>query len=241
MRSIWLGLCVSVLVLFASVSAVADTLVWRGPTHTVTIGLSEDDIAHIEFPEEIINVTIENQDYVDILVVEGYANRAFRMRSMLPKMATRTFFTGASGKTYIAVLTTDVPYRAFLQIVDAAELDDVARKVAQQFGPHDLIRAMAMEQDIPGILRETHVIPDWFRGAGLSFDLSEVWQSATLTGLVVNVRNALNGPNEVNLPAITIPKTDEWGVLRQASMENMRLAPTGKQGDQGVLYLVFER
>ena len=241
MRFVWHGLLVGFIAVAAALPALADTLIWRGPTHTVTLGLSEDDIAHVEFPEEIINVTIENQDYVDILVVEGYANRAFRMRSMMPKMATRTFFTGASGKTYIVVLTTDVPYRAFVQIVDAAALDDVARKVAQQFGPNDLIRAMAMEEDIPGILRETYVIPNWFRGAGLAFDLNEVWQSATLTGLVVDVRNMLNGPNEVNLPAITIPKTDEWGVLRQASMENMRLSPNGKAGDQGVLYLIFER
>src|SRR4051812_17162650 len=69
----------------------ADTLTWRGPTQTLTIGLTQDDISHVEFPEPITNVTVENQDYVDVLVVEGYQNRAFRMRSLLPKMATRMF------------------------------------------------------------------------------------------------------------------------------------------------------
>lgn len=226
---------------FFAAQAGAETLVWRGPTHTITIGLAEEDIAHVEFPEEIINITMENNDYVDILVVEGYANRAFRMRSLLPKMATRVFFTGASGKTYIAILTTDVPYRAFIQVADGTLLEDIARKAASKFDENDLIRAMASDSDIPGILRETYVIPSWFKGGGLAFDLAEVWQTSLLTGLVVQVKNELDGPNEANLPAITIPQTDEWGILYKAAMENMRLAPRGKAGDRGVLYLVFKR
>lgn len=218
-----------------------DAITWRGPTQTLTIGLSEQDIAHVEFPEEIINVTVENQDYVDILVVEGYANRAFRMRSLLPKMATRTFFTGKTGNTYIVVLTTDVPYKSFVRVVDGNKVDDLARAAAEKFGPTDLVRAMTLDADIPGVLRETYVIPNWFKGAGLTFDLSEIWQSAKLTGLVVHVRNDYAQPNEVNLPAITIPRTDEWGVLRTSAMENMRLAPRGKPDDKGILFLVFER
>jgi hypothetical protein len=221
--------------------AQAETLVWQGPTKTLTIGLTADDVSHVEFPEPITNVTLENQDYVDILVVEGYNNRAFRMRSLLPKMATRMFLTGQSGNTYIVVLTTDVPYRSFLKIVNGLELDDVKRAVSKNFGPHDLIRSMAQDQDIPGVTRETYVIPNWFRGNGMSFDLSEVWQSATLTGLVVHVRNEQPQPNEVNLPAILIPKTSEWGSLRLAAMENLRLAPAGAPNDKGVLLLVFLR
>lgn len=238
-------LILSILVLFAFIglhaSALADTLAWRGPTHTVTVGLSQDDISHVEFPEAIINVTVENPDYVDILVVEGYGNRAFRMRSLPPKMATRSFFTGQSGKTYIVVLTTDVPYRSFVQIIDATKIEDLARKAAEKFDRTDLLRAMSLEQDIPGVLRETMVINNWFRGAGVAFDLAEVWQSALMTGLVVHVRNEFNGPNEVNIPAVTVPQTDEWGTLKLASMENARLSPRGKPGDKGVMFLVFSR
>ena len=219
----------------------ADTLVWKGPTHTLSLGLSEDDISHIEFPEPIINVTVEDQDFVDILVVEGYQNRAFRMRSTLPKMATRMFLTGESGTTYIAVLTTDVPYRAFLQIVDGEKVASAARKAGEKFTETDFIRNMALDQDIPGVLRETYVIPNWFQGAGLTFELSEVWQSSVMTGLVVHVRNQADTPNEVNVPAVTIPLTDEWGELRHAAMENMRLSPRGQPNDQGILYLVFQR
>jgi hypothetical protein len=223
------------------VLALADVLVWRGPTQTLTIGLSQDDIAHIEFPEPIANVTIENQDYVDVLVVEGYNNRAFRMRSLLPKMATRMFLTGASGNTYIVVATTDVPYRAFVQIANGLEIDNVKKAIAKNFGPHDLVRAMQAGADVPGVNRETYVIPAWFRGAGVNFDLAEVWQSAQLTGLVVHAHNTTPAVNEVNLPAITIPKTTEWGTLRQAAMENLRLTPEGTAGDSGTLFLVFKR
>ncbi len=230
-------------VLFSLVSglAVADTMVWRGPTHTMTIGLNENDISHVEFPEEIINITVENSDYLDVLVVDGYGNRAFRMRSLLPKMATRMFLTGASGATYIVVATTDVPYRAFLEIVDGQKLDAQKKRVAQNFGINDVIRAMAEDRDVPGVLRETYVVPAWFKGAGLTFDLTEVWQSPKYTGLVVNVQNEYPNANEVNIPAISIPKTGEWGVLRRAAMENMRLAGKGKPNDQGVLFLIFER
>jgi hypothetical protein len=227
--------------ILVGVQAQAETVMWRGPTHTLTIGLSEQDIAHVEMPEPIVNVTVENQDYVDVLVVEGYQNRAFRMRSLLPKMATRMFLTGESGQTYIIVATTDVPYRAFLQVVDGKRVDDLARKVAREFKDTDLVRAMALDREIPGVLRETYVIPNWFQGAGLVFDLAEVWQSALMTGLVVHVRNEFTVPNEVNLPAVTIPRTDEWGELRYAAMENMRLAPRGKPSDKGILYLVFNR
>lgn len=219
----------------------ADTLVWQGPTKSLTIGLTQDDVSHVEFPEPITNVTLEDPSYADILVVEGYNNKAFRMRSLLPKMATRMFLTGQSGNTYIVVLTTDVPYRSFLQITNGLELDAVRRNIAKNFGPTDLVRAMAQDEDVPGVNRETYVIPNWFRGNGMMFDLAEVWQSAQLTGLVVHVRNEYAQANEVNLPAIVIPKTDEWGVLRHASMENLRLAPAGQPNDKGVLYLVFTR
>ena len=202
--------------------ALADTVIWRGPTHTLTLGLNEDDISHVEFPEEIVNITLENSDYVDILVVEGYGNKAFRMRSLLPKMATRMFMTGASGATYIVVLTTDVPYRQFVQIVDGQKIDSKKRQIASQFGVNDMLRAMAEDRDIPGVVRETYVVPNWFTGAGLTFELSEVWQSPKFTGLVVHVQNEYPTANEVNIPAISIPKTGEWGVLRKAAMENMR-------------------
>jgi hypothetical protein len=234
-------LLLAMALVFVGTLAQAETIVWRGPTHTLTIGLSEEDIAHVEMPEPIVNVTVENQDYVDILVVEGYQNRAFRMRALLPKMATRMFLTGESGQTYIVIATTDVPYRAFLQVVDGKKVDDIARKVTREFKDTDLVRAMALDREIPGVLRETYVIPNWFQGAGLVFDLAEVWQSALMTGLVVHVRNDFTVPNEVNLPAVTIPRTDEWGELRYAAMENMRLAPRGKPNDKGILYLVFNR
>lgn len=222
-------------------AAYADSLVWRGPTHTLTIGLSQDDISHVEFPEEIVNITVEDQDYVDILVVQGYDNRAFRMRSLLPKMATRVFFTGQSGRTYIVVLTTDVPYRAYLEIVDGTKIEQAQRNLAKKFDANALIRAMANDTDIPGVVRETLVIPNWFKGAGVSFELSEVWQSSLLTGLVVHVKNEREIPSEVNLPAIMIPQTDEWGTLRKAAMENMRLNAAGRPGDKGIMYLVFAR
>lgn len=228
-------------VFLATLPAFADVIAWHGPTHTMTLGLAEEDISHVEFPEPIVNITLENSDYVDVLVVEGYNNRAFRMRSLLPKMATRMFLTGQSGNTYIVVVTTDVPYRSYVQIVNGTELEDIARKAGEKFDMNDLIRAMVMDQDVPGVLRETYVIPNWFQGPGLSFELTEVWQSSLLTGLVVHVSNLYPTPNEVNLPAVTIPKTGEWGVLRRAAMENMRLAPSGKPNDKGLLYLVFAR
>lgn len=221
--------------------SLADTVAWNGPTDNIVIGVAQDDIAHVEFPEPIINITVENQDYIDVLVVEGYQNRAFRMRSMLPKMATRMFMTGESGRTYIVIATTDVPYRAFVQVVDGTKIDEVARNVAKQFDATDMVRAMARDVDVPGVLRETYVIPAWFRGSGTVFDLSEVWQSSYYTGLVVNVRNELDQPNEVTIPAITIPQTDEWGILRYAAMENMRLNARGKPNSQGTLFLVFKR
>ena len=234
-------LALVLLALSFTVPAYADTMVWRGPTQTLTIGLTQDDISHVEFPEPITNVTIENQEYVDVLVVEGYNNRAFRMRSLLPKMATRMFLTGQSGNTYIVVVTTDVPYRSYIQVVNGLELDSVKRSISRKFGPTDMVRAMAKDEDIPGAMRETYVIPNWFKGGGLTFDLSEVWQTPQLTGLVVNVRNDTPAVAEVNLPAVTVPKTDEWGMLRYAAMENLRLAPSGKPNDKGILFLVFVR
>ena len=222
-------------------SAFAEVVPWKGPTHTVTIGLNEEDISQVEFPEEITNITLENPDYVDIFVVAERGNRAFRMRSLLPKMATRMFMTGKSQNTYIVVLTTDVPYSAFVEVVDASKIDEAKALVSRKFGAQDLVRAMAQDKDLPGVLRETHLIPDWFRGNGLTFELSEVWQTPLLTGLVIHVANERNEPNEVNLPAITIPRTDEWGILRHAAMENMRLAPRGLPNDRGVMFLVFKR
>lgn len=227
--------------IFISFAASADVVKWYGPTQTMTIGLSDTDISHVEFPEEITNITIENSDYVDVLVVEGYANRAFRMRSLLPKMATRAFLTGASGNTYIVILTTDVPYRSFVRVEDGNRLNEISSKISKQFNMTDLLRAMAEDTELTGVTRETHVIPNWFKGAGLSFELSEVWQTATLTGLVVHVKNEYTVPNEVNLPAVSLPKTSEWGTLRKAAMENMRLAARGKANDTGILYLMFAR
>ena len=219
----------------------AEVIPWRGPTHTITIGLSEEDISQVEFPEPINSVTIENPDYVDILVVADRNNKAFRMRSMLPKMATRAFLTGKSGQTYVVVLTTDVPYNTFVEVVDSSQADDLAQAVSREFGPQDLIRAMASDRDLPGVTRETHLIPEWFRGDGLVFELSEIWQSPKFTGLLVHVENNRNVENEVNIPALTIPRTNEWGVLRHAAMENMRLAPNGKPNDEGIMFLVFKR
>ncbi len=219
----------------------ADSIIWRGPTKPLTLGLSQDDVAQVEMPEPITSVTVENDDYVEILMLEGYNNRAFRMRSNLPKMATRMFMSGASGNTYIVILTTDVPYRSYVQVVNGLELDNVKRKVTKNFGPMDMVRAMAQDADIPGVSRETYVIPNWFRGSNMSFDLAEVWQTPALTGLVVHVRNESPQPNEVNIPAITIPKTSEWGTLRYASMENLRLAPAGQPNDKGVMFIIFMR
>jgi hypothetical protein len=227
--------------LFMASAAFAETLVWRGPTQPLTIGLSRDDVSHIEFPEPITNLTVEDQDYLEAIVVEGYNHRAFRIRSQLPKMATRAFFTGQSGNTYIVIFTTDVPYRAYLQIANGLDVDSKKRSIAKKFGPTDLVRAIAQNQDIPGFNRETYVIPNWFRGNGMTFDLAEIWQSPTLTGLVVHVANEYPQANEVNLPAIVIPKTNEWGNLRFAAMENLRLAPAGQPNDKGVLILVFLR
>lgn len=229
------------LLIVAAATAQADDITWRSPSETLTIGLSPDDVSHVEFPEAITNITVEDPDYADILVVEGYGNRAFRMRSRLPKMATRAFLTGESGNTYVVIITTDVPYRTFLRIVDGTKLDELGRQATKEFGYMDLLRAMALDKDIPGVLREPHVIPTWFKGAGLNFELSEVWQTAQLTGAVVYVQNEKPTPNEVNLPAINIPKTGEWGILRYATMENLRLAPRGQPNDRGVLFLVFNR
>lgn len=222
-------------------SALADVMTWKGSNHILTIGLSQDDITHVEFPTPIVNVTVENNDYVDILVVDGYGDRAFRMRSLLPKMATKMFLTDTKGQTYIVVLTTDVPYRSFLEVKDQRQVDEIKQRVAKGFGMNDLVRAMAEDVDIPGVLRETYVIPNWFKGAGLTFELTEVWQTPKFTGLVVHVQNEYGKANEVNLPAINIPKTSEWGILRKASMENMRLAAKGRPNDKGVMFLVFAR
>ncbi len=230
-----------VIVLAISVPAFADTLTWKGPRHQLGIGLSQTDVAHIEFPEDIINITVEDEQYVDILRVQGYGQRAFRMKSMEPRMATRAFFTGVSQKTYIVILTTDLPYRSFTQIVDSSSVEKVKEKIAKKFTEKDFLRSMALDEEMPGVLRETHVIPNWFEGAGVSFELAEVWQSTKMTGLVVHAHNLRDRETEVNIPAITIPRTDEWGKLTHAAMENMRLRPKGIAGDTGVLFLVFKR
>lgn len=222
-------------------SAFAETLVWRGPTKPITIGLSNTDYTQIMFPEPITAVTPEDPSYIDGKPLDGYDGRAFMFQSLLPKMATRLFFVGKSGNTYIVIMTTDVPYRTYIEIVDGIALDNTKRSIAGKFSASDLIRAMVKDEDVPGVTRETYVIPNWFRGSGMTFDLSEIWQSPTLTGLVVHVRNESQQANEVNLPAITIPKTSEWGNLRFASMENLRLAPAGQPNDKGILFLVFLR
>ncbi len=219
----------------------ADTLVWRSPTKPLTIGLSTGDYTQVMFPEPIKAVTLENPSYIDGKPLDGYNGQAIMFQSLLPKMATRGFFVGQSGNTYILVLTTDVPYRTYIEIVDGVAMKQLKESVASKMGPHDLIRAMAQDIDVPGITRETYVVPNWFRGSGMTFDLSEIWQSPTMTGLVVHVRNENSVPNEVNLPAIVIPKTTEWGNLRFASMENLRLAPAGQPNDKGVLLLIFLR
>lgn len=235
-----LPLLLIALLLFAS-SAFAETLVWRGPTKPITIGLSTTDYTQIMFPERIAHVVIEDPSYIDGKPLDGYNGRAIMFQSLLPKMATRGFFTGESGNTYIVILTTDVPYRTYLEVVDGIALDATKKSIAGKFAPSDLIRAMVKDDDVPGVTRETYVIPNWFRGSGMTFDLSEIWQSPSLTGLVVHVRNESQQPNEVNLPAIVIPKTSEWGNLRYASMENLRLAPAGQPNDKGILFLVFLR
>ncbi|PZP39333.1 MAG: hypothetical protein DI585_04450 [Pseudomonas fluorescens] len=219
----------------------ADTIVWRSPTKPLTIGLSTTDYTQVMFPEPIAAVVVEDPSYIDGKPLDGYNGRAIMFQSLLPKMATRAFFTGQSGNTYVVILTTDVPYRTYLEIVDGVALKQTQQSVASKMGPLDMVRAMAQDADVPGITRETYVIPNWFRGSGMTFDLSEVWQSPTMTGLVVHVRNENPQPNEVNLPAIVIPKTTEWGNLRFASMENLRLAPVGQPNDKGVLFLVFIR
>jgi hypothetical protein len=227
--------------LFTASVGLADTLTWRGPTKPLTIGLSTTDYTQIMFPEPIAHVVVEDPSYIDGKPLDGYNGRAIMFQSLLPKMATRGFFTGQSGNTYIVILTTDIPYRTYIEILDGISQDAVKRNVAQRFGPHDLIRAMVQDDDVPGATRETYVIPNWFRGSGMTFDLSEIWQTPTMTGLVVHVRNENPQPSEVNLPAIVIPKTAEWGSLRFASMENLRLAPAGSPNDKGILFLVFLR
>lgn len=242
MRRFRLLLAAALLVAIVALSpAHADTLVWRGPTKPLTVGLSTSAYTQLMFPETITNVVLENPDYIDGKPLDGYNGRAIMFQSMLPKMATRGFFTGQSGNTYIVILTTDVPYRTYVEIVDGIAQDAVKRSIAGKFGPSDLIRAMVQDEDVPGITRETYVIPNWFRGSGMTFDLSEIWQSPSLTGLVVHVRNESQQPNEVNLPAIVIPKTSEWGNLRYAAMENLRMAPAGQPNDKGILFLVFLR
>lgn len=225
----------------AAGAAAADTLTWRGPTKPLTVGLSTTDYTQLMFPEHIAHVVVEDPSYIDGKPLDGYNGRAIMFQSLLPKMATRAFFTGDSGNTYIIILTTDVPYRTYVEILDGLEQDAVKRNVAQRFGPHDLIRAMVNDDDVPGATRETYVIPNWFRGSGMTFDLSEIWQTPTMTGLVVHVRNENPQASEVNLPAIVIPKTAEWGSLRFAAMENLRLAPAGSANDKGILFLVFLR
>jgi len=234
-------LALLVLASAALAPAWADTLVWNGPTKPLTIGLSTSDYTQIMFPEPIDHVVVEDPSYIDGKQLDGYNKRAIMFQSLLPKMATRAFFTGQSGNTYIVILTTDVPYRTYIEVLNGLEQDMVKRSIATGMGPHDLVRAMATDTEVPGLARETYVIPNWFRGNGMTFDLSEIWQSPTMTGLVVHVRNENPQPTEVNLPAILIPKTTEWGSLRFAAMENLRLAPAGQANDKGILFLVFLR
>lgn len=241
MRHTFRTLLLIAVMLAATVTVWADTLVWRSPTKPLTIGLSTTDYTQIMFPEAIAHVVVEDPSYIDGKPLDGYSGRAIMFQSLLPKMATRAFFTGQSGNTYVVILTTDVPYRTYVEIVDGVAMKQMKESVSGKMGPIDLVRSMAQDADVPGVTRETYVIPNWFRGNGMTFDLSEIWQSPTLTGLVVHVRNENPQPNEVNLPAIVIPKTTEWGNLRFASMENLRLAPAGQPNDKGVLFLIFLR
>lgn len=221
--------------------AQAKTLKWEGDTDVLSIGINMTDVSQVTFPEPIINITVEDPDYVDVLVVQGYGNKTFRMKSNFENMATRMFLTGRSGNTYVAIVTTGVPYYAIVKIVDGTKINTIEKAIAKKIDENAIIRAMALDKDVPGINRETHVIPNWFRGSDLVFELSEIWQTPLLTGLVVHVQNTSRNLNEVNVPAINIPKTDEWGELRKASMENLRLEPYGKPGDKGLLFLVFTR
>ena len=222
-------------------AANAKNIQWSGDTDVLSIGLNTTDVSQVTMPEPIINITVEDPDYVDVLVVQGYGNKTFRMKSNYERMATRMFLTGKSGNTYVVIVSTDTPYYAIVKIVDGTKIDEIGRAVSQKLDENALIRAMALDKEIPGINRETHVIPNWFTGSGISFELSEIWQTPLLTGLVVHVQNLETKVNEVNIPAIYIPKTDEWGELRKASMENLRLAPYGKPNDKGLLFLVFTR
>lgn len=232
----------TILVFVLAVSAAqAKTLQWEGDEDVLSIGLNTTDVSQVTFPEPIINVTVEDPDYVDVLVVQGYGNKTFRMKSNYDNMATRMFLTGTSGKTYVAIVSTGVSYYAIVKIVDGTKINTIEKAISQKLDENALIRAMALDKDIPGVNRETHVIPNWFTGAGLSFEMSEIWQTPLLTGLVVHVQNVEPKVNEVNVPAIYIPKTDEWGELRKASMENLKLEPFGKPGDKGLLFLVFTR
>lgn len=222
-------------------AANAKNIQWSGDTDVLSIGLNTTDVSQVTMPEPIINITVEDPDYVDVLVVQGYGNKTFRMKSNYERMATRMFLTGKSGNTYVVIVSTDTPYYAIVKIVDGTKIDKIGKAISQKLDENALIRAMALDKEIPGINRETHVIPNWFTGSGLSFELSEIWQTPLLTGLVVHVQNIEPKVNEVNIPAIYIPKTDEWGELRKASMENLRLEPYGKPNDKGLLFLVFTR
>tara|TARA_Y100001960_G_scaffold284278_1_gene319939 strand:- start:2579 stop:3298 length:720 start_codon:yes stop_codon:yes gene_type:complete len=221
--------------------AQAKSIKWEGDEDVLSIGLNMTDVSQVTFPEPIINITVEDPDYVDVLVVQGYGNKTFRMKSNYDNMATRMFLTGKSGNTYVVIVTTGVPYYAIVKIVDGTKINTIAKAIAKKLDENALIRAMALDKDVPGINRETHVIPNWFTGSNITFELSEIWQTPLLTGLVVHVQNNSSVVNEVNVPAISIPKTDEWGELRKASMENLRLEPYGKPGDKGLLFLVFTR
>ena len=222
-------------------SVQAKNLKWEGDEDVLSIGVNTTDISQVTFPEPIINVTVEDPDYIDVLVVQGYGNKVFRMKSNYEKMATRMFMVGKSGQTYVVIISTDLEYSAIVKIVDGTKIDEIGKAISKKLDANDLIRAMALDKDIPGINREVHVIPNWFKGSGLSFELSEIWQTPLLTGLVVHVKNNLARNNDVNLPSLYIPKTDEWGELRKASMENLKLSPKGTVGDKGLLFLVFTR
>lgn len=233
----------SALVVFMFVATVAQakTLKWEGDENVLSLGVNTTDVSQVTFPEPIINITVEDPDYLDVLVVQGYANKTFRMKSNYDNMATRMFLTGKSGNTYVAVISTGISYHAIVKIVDGTKINEIGQAISSKLDENALIRAMSLDKDIPGINRETHVVPNWFTGTGLEFELSEIWQTPLLTGLVVHVQNTYTKINEVNIPAIYIPKTDEWGELRKASMENLKLEPYGKPGDKGLLFLVFTR